>query len=152
MAGFPAGVARHAIDLFTEAAKAKRRGPSASLLADSEIVQAAVGHVDGSVRSSRAHFVDAIGAAWETVTSGDRCTLQQRALVISATQTLMHAASAAVDTLVPLAGTSALYEDNPLQRCVQDLHTARQHIFYSTDNLVRVGKALLGVDQPEHLL
>jgi alkylation response protein AidB-like acyl-CoA dehydrogenase len=152
MAGFPAGVARHALNLFMEIARTKRRGASDAALADSELVQVTVAAADGAVRAARAFFVDAIGAAWDTATKGDPSTLDERALVISATQTLFHAAVSAVDAVLPIAGASAIYEDDPLQRCAQDLHAARQHIFYSAENLKRVGKALLAVDQPQHLL
>ena len=152
MSGFPAGVARHAIDVFINAAQTKRRGPSAASVAHDEVVQATVARADGYLRAGRALFIDAIGAAWDTVVAGDPCTLHQRALVIQAGQMLFRAAVGATDALLPFAGASAVFDDHPLQRCAHDLHAARQHIFYSAENLKRIGKALLDVDQPEHLL
>jgi alkylation response protein AidB-like acyl-CoA dehydrogenase len=153
LSGLPSGVARRAIDEVGERVVTKRRtGPMSPTVAEDETAQVAVADADALVRSARAFFVDAIGEAWATVTRGDRCSLRQRALVNSAGQRLLRAGIAAVDAVAPYAGASSVYNDDPLQRCVRDLHTVRSHIFYSDDNLKRVGKALLGIEQPEHLL
>jgi len=63
---------------------------------------------------------------------------------MSATQTLQRAAIAAVDAVAPFAGASAVYADNPLQRCSRDLHAASQHIFFSADMLKDIGQVAFG--------
>jgi indole-3-acetate monooxygenase len=100
---------------------------------------------DGDLQAARAFYLDAIGDAWDTVTRGPPCSLKQRARVMSANQALQRAAVAAVDTLLPLAGASAVYADNPMQqRCSRDLHAAAQHIFYGVDVLKDIGQVALG--------
>jgi indole-3-acetate monooxygenase len=144
MSGFPAGVARRALDEFVAVAGQKHRGPSLSSIADDPVVQHRLGAVDGDLRAARAFFIDSIGEAWETVRTGANCSLQQRATVMSASQALHRSAVAAVDAMLPLAGASAIYTDNPIQRCSRDLHAASQHIFYGTDVLKDIGQVALG--------
>jgi hypothetical protein len=45
----------------------------------------------------------------------------------------MRAAIEAVDVCFMLAGSGAVYDHHPLQRCFRDLHTARQHIAFNPD-------------------
>jgi len=144
MSGFPAGVGRRALDEFIVTAEGKHRRPSAAAVADDPVVQHRFAIVDGDLQAARAFFIDALGAAWETVTRGDPCSLPQRARVMSATQTLQRAAIAAVDAVAPFAGASAVYADNPLQRCSRDLHAASQHIFFSADMLKDIGQVAFG--------
>ena len=99
---------------------------------------------DGDLQAARAFYLDAIADAWDTVTGGSPCSLKQRARVMSANQALQRSAIAAVDTLLPLAGATAVYDDNPIQRCSRDLHAAAQHIFYGVDVLKDIGQVALG--------
>jgi indole-3-acetate monooxygenase len=144
MSGFPAGVGRRALDEFVALAEHKRRGPSPTSIVDDPVVQHRVAVVDGDLRAARAFFLEAIGEAWETVNRGAPCSLGQRARVMSASQTLQRSAVAAVEAILPLAGASAIYTDNPIQRCSRDLHAASQHIFYSSDVLKDIGQVALG--------
>jgi indole-3-acetate monooxygenase len=144
MAGFSAGVGRRALDEFVATAEGKHRGPSATLVADDPVIQHRFAIVDGDLRAARAFFNATICEAWEKVTRGDPCSLQQRALVMSATQVLQRAALAAVDAVLPFAGASAVYAENPIQRCSRDLHAASQHIFFNVDVLKDIGRVALG--------
>jgi alkylation response protein AidB-like acyl-CoA dehydrogenase len=144
ISGFPAGVGRRALDEFVVAAEAKHRRRSVASVADEPLVQHRFAVVDGDLRAARAFFIEAIGEAWQKVTCGDPCSLQQRALIMSATQTLQRAAVAAVDAVLPFAGASAVYADNPLQRCSRDLHAASQHVFFSADVLKDIGQVAFG--------
>jgi indole-3-acetate monooxygenase len=63
---------------------------------------------------------------------------------MSANQVLQRAAVAAVDAVLPLAGASAVYADNPIQRCSRDLHAASQHIFFNVDVLKDIGQVAFG--------
>jgi indole-3-acetate monooxygenase len=144
MSGFSAGVGRRAVDEFADAAQHKHRGPSPTSVADDPIVQQQVAIADGDLQAARAFYIDAIGDAWETVNTGSQCSLKQRARVMSANQALQRSAVAAVNALLPLTGASAVYADNPLQRCSRDLHAADQHIFYSVDVVKDLGQVALG--------
>lgn len=141
---FPAGVGRRALDEFVEAANRKHRRSSPNPIADDPVIQHRFAIIDGDLRAARAFFIEAMGEAWETVTRGDSCSLQQRARVMAATQALHRAAVAAVDALLPLAGASAIYADNPIQRCSRDLHAASQHLLVNAHVLTDIGQVALG--------
>jgi hypothetical protein len=49
-----------------------------------------------------------------------------------------------VDAVLPLAGASAVYTDNPIQRCSRDLHAAAHHIYFNVDVLKDIGQVALG--------
>ena len=144
MSGFSAGVGRRALDEFAAAASASTEVPPRPPVADDPIVQHRFAVVDGDLQAARAFYLDAIGDVWETVSRGDPCSLRQRARVMSANQTLQRSAVAAVDAVLPLAGASAVYADNPIQRCSRDLHAASQHIYFSVEVLKDIGQVALG--------
>jgi indole-3-acetate monooxygenase len=149
--GFAAGVGRGAIDRFVEIAQSKRRniGPA---VRDDEHCQVVVAQADLELRAARALFVEAMSAAWETVTAGDTCTPRQRAAVIGAEQLVLRAAVQAADSLLPFAGASSVRDDEPLQRCARDLHAARQHIVFSSDAMKRVGRITFGLEPNDFML
>ena len=143
MAGFPLGVARRAVDEFAIIAGSKSRGGGPAL-GDTETVAVAVSRCDAAVRAARAFVLEAVGEGWQQALAGDPLTLAQRIAIKSSAMHAMRSAVDVVDTLFSLAGGSALFDDNVLQRCWRDVHAANHHIFYSNSHAERAGKALLG--------
>jgi alkylation response protein AidB-like acyl-CoA dehydrogenase len=92
MSGFTSGVAGRALDEFVVAAERKHRGASPTSVADDPVVQHHFAVVDGDLQAARTFFIDAMRGAWETVTRGDSYSLQQRAVVMSASQALHRSA------------------------------------------------------------
>lgn len=152
MAGVPSGIARRALDEFTERAVTKRRLGARRPLAEDEAVQVALAVAEGNLRAGRALFLDAVGEAWNAVVVGDECTLHQRAAVLLGAQTLARLATDAVDTVFSLAGASALLASNPLQRCFRDIHAVGQHVLFSAETLKQVSRVALGLRQPTFTL
>lgn len=64
----------------------------------------------------------------------------------------MRAGTEAVDRVFHLAGAEAVYAHHPLQRCFRDVHTAGQHILFSTGRDQAFAKVRLGIDQPTYLI
>jgi alkylation response protein AidB-like acyl-CoA dehydrogenase len=104
------------------------------------------------LQSARAFAFDVIGEAWDTACAGDPLSLDQRALLQLAAHQAARAAIAAVDGVFRLAGASALYADQPIQRCFRDLHALDTHAFLSANVAIRYAKHRLGVAQPPQLL
>ncbi len=63
----------------------------------------------------------------------------------------MRVGVAAVDAPLPLAGASAVFDDQRLQRCFRDLHAANQHVIFSSDRDRAYSQLRLGLE-PAHLL
>ena len=95
---------------------------------------------------------ESLADAWETSVAGDDITREQRVAIRLASANAMRAGGEAVDMSFRLAGGSALYDDNPLQRCWRDLHAASSHIFFSNNHASHSGKVLLGQPADEWLM
>lgn len=64
----------------------------------------------------------------------------------------MRAAVTAVDAVFRLAGAGVVYDDQVLQRCWRDIHTASQHIIFSAGRNLAFAKLRFGVEQPAFLI
>ncbi|MEE2775404.1 MAG: hypothetical protein VYE73_01360, partial [Acidobacteriota bacterium] len=58
----------------------------------------------------------------------------------------------AVEKVHAVAGTSANFTSNPLERCFRDVQVVRQHIMVSPQWKNAVGRVLLGLDSGSPLL
>ena len=152
LAGVPLGIARRALDEFSELAKRKSRTPDGARLADDSAIQVDVAGAEGSVQAARALVFDVFAQAWETLQAGRVNTLDERTRMTLAVVQATRLCTAAVDVVFHRAGGGALYETSPLQRCFRDIHAAAQHIALSQETWKRVGKSLLGVEQPTFMV
>lgn len=146
--GFPLGVARRALDEFTELARTKTRSLERARLADDRHVQLQLAIAEGGLRAARAFAFEVIGELWDTACAGDPLSLDQRARLSLAAQQAVRASVAAVDGVFRLAGAGAIYADQPLQRCFRDLHALDAHFFVGADVVTLYAKHRLGVPQP----
>jgi alkylation response protein AidB-like acyl-CoA dehydrogenase len=152
MAGLPLGVARRALDEFAELARSKFRGAPTDAVAEDGHAQVQLARSEAGVQAARAYVYDVVGELWDACRGGDAPRLQQRARLLLAVNQAMRAGVAAVDALFPLAGAGAVFADQPLQRCFRDLHTANQHILFSSNRDKAFAKLQLGIDQPTFMI
>jgi alkylation response protein AidB-like acyl-CoA dehydrogenase len=59
---------------------------------------------------------------------------------------------AAVDMLYRLAGSSAIFQTSPLERCFRDMHAAAQHLQVQAGSWETTGRVLLGLEPASPLL
>jgi indole-3-acetate monooxygenase len=140
------GIARAAIEAFVELAGGKTPVGSTSLLRDKPMAQAHIGRAEADLRSGRAFLFEAIGEMWDEAAAGRTPTLRQRAIVRLAAAKAAEASAHAVDLLFNVAGGTALFESNPLERCFRDVHATTQHIGTQPANFELAGRVLLGLD------
>jgi alkylation response protein AidB-like acyl-CoA dehydrogenase len=152
MAGFPLGVARRAVDEFTELAKGKTRGAEPATVALDGHAQVQLAVAEAGLEAARALVFDAISRVWATACRGETPCLDDRARVLLAANQAMRAGVQAVDSLFRLAGASAVLLDQPLQRCFRDLHAANQHILFSAGRDQAFAKLRLGIEQSTFLI
>jgi alkylation response protein AidB-like acyl-CoA dehydrogenase len=148
--GFPLGVARRALDEFVALAHTKSMVPQMPPMAQDTHVEIEVAHAEGALRAARAYVDEAVGDAWATVCNGDDMTMEQRGNVLMAVQHAARTARAVVGTVYSLAGGSAIYDDNPIQRCARDIEAGTQHIFFGVAQSRSTGRILFGLD-PENI-
>ena len=143
LAGVPLGIARRALDEFSELAKRKSRSMDRANLADDPAIQVELAHADANVQAARGFVYHTFAQAWETLQQGRENSLEERTRMTMSAVQAMRLCTQAVDVVFHRAGGGALYETSPLQRCFRDLHAAGQHIAFSLDTWKRVGKSLL---------
>lgn len=152
-AGIPLGIARRALDEFTALAARKSRGMAGgAAMVEDAAIQVELARAEAAVRSARALVVESVGAAWETVLAGDELGVAARADVVLATVNAARSGRAAVDAVFGMAGASALFDDNPLQRCARDLMAATQHLALSLGQWKTVGRVLCGLDPESQMI
>ncbi len=144
-AAFALGVARRALDVFVDVAKAKARGVAPSVLAMRPTVQRLLAKADLELKAARALTIEQYERAWQTV-----CARRSTPPVMQAElrAVAVHATDVAVDVTTRVfraAGGSALYLDHALQRCLRDLHAGAQHFMVSDSAYEGQGQFMLGV-------
>jgi indole-3-acetate monooxygenase len=146
LASVPLGIARAAIEAFTELAEGKTPMGGSGRLRDKAAAQADLGRAEALVSSARAFMFDEAQKLWDTVAAGDAPSLKQRAIARLSAAQAASASAQAVDLLYNAAGGTAIYEYNLLERCFRDVHAATQHIGISSANFELSGRVLLGLD------
>lgn len=152
LAAFPLGVGRRALDELTELAGGKTRAGTFEPLAKDAVVQIKLAHAEGALQAAQSFVYESVGSMWDTACRGDVPSVQQRATFQLSAQVAMQAAITAVDTAYTAAGSTAIQDTHPLQRCFRDVHTAAQHAYFSPAALKRYALTRLGIDQPLFML
>ncbi len=139
------GIARGALDTFTELASRKSTTMSTALLRDRPLVQARVAEAEAILSAVRAYVQAAVGDLWTRAYQGqsdlDAAAVQARLAITHG----MHEAVRTVDLVFHAAGTNAVYERNPLERHFRNIHVAVQHAAGLPAHMEAAGKALLGL-------
>ena len=97
LVGVPLGIARRALDEFTDLATTKLRAGAFQPIAQDPAAQVAFASADANLRSARAFVLDEASALWDTARAGDPPSLEQRAGFQLAAQQAMRAARQAVE-------------------------------------------------------
>jgi alkylation response protein AidB-like acyl-CoA dehydrogenase len=149
MSGFPLGVGRRAIDEFVTLAKTKFRGNPLDTVAGDGFAQVELGRAEAALEAARAYVYDVVADLWEECRhTTEALNLETRTRMLLAASHAMRSAVDAVDSLYRLAGAGAVYAGDPLQRCFRDLHTANQHIIFSSNRDKAFAKLQFGIEQP----
>jgi len=151
VAAVPIGIARAALDAFTDLARTRRAYRSRRLLRADPTTQGEIGRAELHVRSADALLSTAVDDMWRAVKAGRRPTLEQRAQLRVGCVNAGESAAEAVDIVYRLGGAASIFEGNRIERCFRDVHTASQHGALAARTLDLVGQVRLGVD-PQGLL
>ena len=139
------GVARATLDAAIDLARGKTpQGLKA--MRDNNAVQGLIGRTEATLRAARAYLYTTAGEVWRDLARGDAITEQHRiALRIAATWTI-HQSAAVVDTAYHMAGATAVFNANKLERRFRDMHTIAQQIQGRDSHYEDVGKAILSAN------
>ena len=139
------GVARATLDAAIDLARGKTpQGLKA--MRENNAVQGLIGRTEATLRAARAYLYGTAAEVWRDLSRGDAITEQHRiALRIAATWTI-HQSAAVVDTAYHMAGATAVFNTNKLERRFRDMHTIAQQIQGRDSHYEDVGKAILSAN------
>lgn len=147
--GLALGIARSALDDFIELAKVKgsHGGPK---LRENAVIQAGVATANARILSSRIFLKEMISEHWEVLCAGEEPSLDLRARLRLAITYAMNQAREAVNFSFQAAGTNAIFEENPFERRMRDIHTVSAQGQSHVSNFEPVGQAFLGLEPEGH--
>ncbi|HSB87337.1 MAG TPA: acyl-CoA dehydrogenase family protein [Ilumatobacteraceae bacterium] len=140
MNSIPIGIARHALDELAEIAPTKRRAASPDPIGASADVQINAARAETQLSAARALVHDAVGEAWDTACNGDAPSDAQQSRMQLAMLNAIETGVRVVDLAFSTVGASAVYTHSALGRCFRDIHTAAQHLAFSTEGFRNYGR------------
>lgn len=149
LAAITLGMARASIDFLRNIAASKRRGPR--LLRDDPALQLRLAEAEAATGAARAYVKSVARDIINTLEAGVELSWEQRATFRLSCTHAVDSSIKAVDAIYKLAGGSAVYKPNPLDRHLRDIHTAGTHIRFSDLTYIAAGRMLLGLDPGEEL-
>lgn len=127
VASVPLGIARRAVEDFSELARKKIPAWQKKTINESSITQLELGRAEAMVEGAHRYLHHAVGEVWDKVVAGDKVTLEdRRQLRMAATQSTLQCADA-VDKLYNAGGGTSIQGHCSMQRHFRDIHTATQH-------------------------
>jgi alkylation response protein AidB-like acyl-CoA dehydrogenase len=143
------GIARATLDAFVELAKTKqpRRGGSAGGLRDNNGVQERIGEAEARLRAARAYLLSAAERGYReaaTLTGGS-IGIESRIDMRAASTFAIGAAEQVVDIAYRMAGSTAIFDAQPFERRLRDMHAVTQQAQAHLSNYESVGQYRLGV-------
>jgi alkylation response protein AidB-like acyl-CoA dehydrogenase len=146
------GIARTAIETFTEIAGAKTPERTTQMLRHNHGAQVRVSQAESLVRSARLFLFDTLDGLWRPLIATGEVTMEARAHVRLAASHAVASAVQAVDLIYNGAGASALYTSCPLERAFRDVHAITQHIGVNPRVMETTGRVLFGLEPDTPLL
>jgi alkylation response protein AidB-like acyl-CoA dehydrogenase len=145
-AGVACGIARGALDSFVETARNKVPRGTKSPLRDNAVVQSGLARAEVNLRAARSYVLQSMAEIWRDLSGGASITVEQRIIVRMAATHAIHKAREAVDFAYDTAGTTAIFENHPLERRFRDMHTVTQQLQGRLSHFETVGAWLMGAD------
>lgn len=146
--GVPLGIARRALDEIATQAISKSRGITATTpLAAQPQFQATLGKIEVQFKAARALAIQALSRGWAEVCTGRTPPAILQAEIRSSGTYIDELGQQITTEAFQAAGGSALFDSNPLQRCLRDAQAAGQHFAVSRSAYRNFGMFKLG--QPD---
>ena len=103
-------------------------------------------------RSSSGYFYRSLSEAWQRAQHGDSPSAEQKADLYLAGTHAAQSAAQVVRWVADAAGTSVIYQDQPLERIFRDMETLRHHGFVSESRYGSVTQVLWDAELDYQLL
>ena len=148
--GVALGIARGTMDAFRQLPREKTRRGAGKPMFENNVVQSHVAQSEARWRSARYFLHAAADEALETIEQQGEMEPDQRTRLRLASTWAIQSSREIVNTLYHDCGSMAVFEENPFERRLRDIHTVAQQgqgriLHYET-----VGQIMLGLE-PENI-
>jgi indole-3-acetate monooxygenase len=139
------GIARGALEAFVELARDKIPRGARKTLRENNVIQSEVAQSEAKLRSGRAFIHTTLREMWEEAEErGDFGPDKHWQLRLASTWAI-HQARDVVATIYHAAGATAIFNDNPFERRLRDIHAGTQQGQGRPIHFETVGQILLGL-------
>ena len=139
------GIARATQDAFIALAKQKTPAGAGAMLRDNPVIQARVAQSEARLSSARAWLLQILREMWNTCEETGKVSFEHRVQLRLASTYAIQEAREVVETAYIDAGATAIFEINPFERRLRDMHAASQQIQSSPAHFQSAGQHYLGL-------
>ena len=149
--GVATGIARSAIEAFSDLAQGKKARVSRTLLRERPDAQLAMAQAEALVGSGWAFATEMVEAVWALAEQAKPLPTEVHARTRLACTHAVSNCVRAVETLCTAAGTTANLTISPLHRYLADVRAVSQHVMVGGYNDLSAGRVLLGLEPSDPL-
>jgi len=139
------GIARAMLEALKSMAMTKIPAATTRLMRDSEVIQSGVAQAEAKLRSARAFLLEVLEESWEAVSRRGHVTLDEKVLIRLASTSAIHRAKEVAEWAYHEAGATAIFESEPFERRMRDIHAAGQQVQGRSAHLEVCGQHFLGM-------
>jgi len=139
------GIARGAYDSFIEIARDKIPRGAKNTLRENNVIQSQVSQCEAKLKSARAYLRGVIAEMWDDAQRTGMINVEHHPQLRLASTWAIHQARDVVATVYHAAGASAIFESNPLERRMRDIHAGTQQGQGRPIHFETVGQMLMGL-------
>jgi len=144
-AGVGLGIARGLIDAFLDLPANKVSRGAGRPMRENNVVQSQLAQSEARWHSARAFLHNSFNEVWDHVIAHGDMTDRQRAMLRLASTWAINQSTEAVNTLFHAAGSAAVFEDQPFERRLRDMHTVSQQSQGRQLHYESVGQIMFGM-------
>lgn len=144
-AGVGLGLARGTIDAFLALPAEKVARGASKPMRENNVVQSQLAQSEARWQSARAFLHDTLHTLYDHVAVHGEMTVQQKATLRLASTWAIQQAREVVNTLYHAMGSAAVFEENPFERRLRDMHTVAQQAQGGQLHFETVGQLMLGL-------
>jgi alkylation response protein AidB-like acyl-CoA dehydrogenase len=148
-AGVGLGIARGTIDDFLELPANKVSRGASRPMRENNVVQSQLAQCEARWRSARAFLHTTWETAWQHVEATGQQTGEDKAMIRLASTWAIQQSREIVNTLYHAAGSMAVFEEQPFEQRLRDIHTVAQQSQGRQLHYESVGQILFGME-PEN--
>jgi alkylation response protein AidB-like acyl-CoA dehydrogenase len=144
-AGVGLGIARGLINAFLELPAAKTSRGASKPMRENNVVQSQLAQSEAKWHSARAFLHNTLDEVYDYVIQHGEMTERQAAMIRLASTWSIQQSREAVNTLFHCAGSMAVFEEQPFERRLRDIHTVSQQSQGRQLHYESVGQIMLGM-------